>query len=752
MKRRRVKFVWGASRVIRGRWYLGLVGLYDRIEGERDSGIAISLRGILAWGAALMVVAYVAAATALFWIWQRNPYSLLTYTDAVFYPVRRASIAEKKGQAFIAQGQELYRAKKWADAVRLLQLGLARYPRDLKARLTLAQFYLLTNQRPVALRWLEEGLTAQYPGRPYLETLFNLAQQGEDYELVATTSARYLPELRRDGPATELRWLLERRFAALMAADRPAEALALAEKEELGHTASEHRVLALCALGRAPDAETFLEEWGRQPGADVKLVRRLQVRVFREVKKFDEMERALAELRRLTPGEPGPFIYAVVQESMAGRAAEAGAALEDFLFRFGGTAENLATLAAPLGEIRDVALLQRLAAAARERGYPQGRFQAVIVQAQLQLGEWDAAARSLAGVAPETGRDAANTQAWRDWMQRLIDCARWPSDAAQTALMEFLKQRPWPLPVFRESIETLIRAGRPEAARDVIVLASRTFPASKWLQAQGAAVAEQLAARAASPIAASGTAAAPARLSERAFVERLDALLQAEQWAEAARHLQQTEAFQPRPAWVDAREGTIRLARVRVAHGQRDFPGTVAAARLFLNSDEARAHQLLELARGYSAADDKDYAIALAREIVRRLPGFAAGQRALKEWEPAATEAVTRASPKVSSPPSEPPAKRTTAATPSLDDPGEQLAQVKARHASGDLPGALRVARLYLNGDQQRSLRMLELAREFFAAGEKSTAVTLTNEVLRRTPGFPPAQRQLADWSPAEKK
>ena len=45
MKRRRIKLVWGAAKVIRGRWYFGLFGLYDRLEGEREGGLAISLRG-----------------------------------------------------------------------------------------------------------------------------------------------------------------------------------------------------------------------------------------------------------------------------------------------------------------------------------------------------------------------------------------------------------------------------------------------------------------------------------------------------------------------------------------------------------------------------------------------------------------------------------------------------------------------------------------------------------------------------------
>src|SRR5581483_6202148 len=42
---RRVKFIWGASRVIRGRWHLGLFGRYERRNDlPRDLGLAISVR------------------------------------------------------------------------------------------------------------------------------------------------------------------------------------------------------------------------------------------------------------------------------------------------------------------------------------------------------------------------------------------------------------------------------------------------------------------------------------------------------------------------------------------------------------------------------------------------------------------------------------------------------------------------------------------------------------------------------------
>ena len=67
MKIRHLKFIWGASGVIRGHWYLGLFGIYDRVEGSRGDGLAISVRGLLLWLGAAGLAAYLSTATLVFW-------------------------------------------------------------------------------------------------------------------------------------------------------------------------------------------------------------------------------------------------------------------------------------------------------------------------------------------------------------------------------------------------------------------------------------------------------------------------------------------------------------------------------------------------------------------------------------------------------------------------------------------------------------------------------------------------------------
>jgi tetratricopeptide (TPR) repeat protein len=623
--------VWGASDAIKGDWYLGLFGVYERDPGSRVKGHAVSVRGLAAWMAGLAVVGYLAAATALFWFWQRNPYSVLSYADALLRPVRGAVVHDKQGQAFIAQGTDALREKKWAEGVSLLRQGLAYHPGDLRARLTLAQFYFAINQRPAALKLLKEGLGREFPGRAYLQTLIDVAEQGEDYDFVVQLCDRQLPLLKGDAALRDRRWLLGRKFAALLAGRHFADMLALTDAEPPGAVTNENRVLALLGLGRTAEAAKFLAEWRGRPGTDAQQVLRLQVRTFREARQFDEMDRALAEFRAASPADPRTVVYSIVQSALAGRDEAAKKALDDYLFRFGGAKENLLLLAEPLAEVGSVPLLERCVAAAAERGYPASPFQVLLVQAQVQRGDWPAAARGLALMPAPAGRDAAQVKMWRDWMQRLVDTAAAQNDAAPLALVEFLRSRPWPMRMFRQSIAALRLAGRWETARDVIALAAGAFPASAWLQAQRDEVAGEIAARQPAP----ETAAAATRLpGEKIYFQQLAELLRTSQWEPAEQLMRAARGAKPAPAWLAARDADLRFAQMQISQARGERPEMLAAATLYLNGDNDRSQKVLEMGRAAFAAGDKDSAIALAKEVLRRSPDFPPAQRLLNEWQP----------------------------------------------------------------------------------------------------------------------
>lgn len=240
-----------------------------------------------------------------------------------------------------------------------------------------------------------------------------------------------------------------------------------------------------------------------------------------------------------------------------------------------------------------------------------------------------------------------------------------------------------------------------------------------------------------------------ADVAERVFVERLEALLAAQQWTEAARHIQQVSAIRPAPAWLAGREADVRWAQIRIGQAQRDLPGMVAAARLFLNGEDARSRRLLELARETQVAGDRPAALALVKEIVHRTPGFAPAQRVLAEWEPPVGESKRP----VEKGPAEPPVSSRQKKTPApeVDEATRLLAQLRTNRDAANVPAMLATARLFLTGERARSLTMLDVARESLGRNDRNTASLLTKEVLRRTPGFPPAQRLLVEIEAAEK-
>ena len=240
-------------------------------------------------------------------------------------------------------------------------------------------------------------------------------------------------------------------------------------------------MLALINLGQTDEAREFLAAWRASAGSDLALVVRLQVRVFGEARRFDEMEAAIDELRTLTPADPKPAVYGIVQRALAGRGELAATTLDDYFFRFGGSRENLLLIAQPLAEIAALPLVQRCFDRATSLGYDLQPFRMQLFEAQMQRGDWTAAQRALDQFDPRFRRDDPAGMLWLEWQERLVAAATDPSLLAQKALLEIFEDRPLPLPVFSQTCAVLLRAGRPETARQVLAVGRRYFPASPTL-------------------------------------------------------------------------------------------------------------------------------------------------------------------------------------------------------------------------------------------------------------------------------
>jgi hypothetical protein len=448
---------------------------------------AINMRGALLWGIALAMAEYLAVASLLAWLWQRNAYNRLTWSDAVLYPIRRREIAAKKGEALIAEGKELWRQKRWHEAAVYLRHGIEFQPGDLQARLIVSGYYVMLDRREVALDVLSSGLTDRYPGRSYLDAVFHIADQYESFELEIAIARRYAAALTGDEALFDRRWLQRHYYAALIDAGRAREVVALSEASTGSPTdaQTEYHILALLALGRAGEAVPIVTAWSLR-ASDVTAAAALRVCVLREAGRLAEFEVADRELASLGNARPELLIQAIVEAVRAGLRSTAAASFEEFVFRFGADTSKLQRLADHLAMEGDVELVQRCADAAEERGHPMLPYDVSRVRAHVKRGEWTAAAEILARMPAFGGREAAEGAAWREWMQRLVSAAAASTESSRHALYDVLRRHGWSIDVYRESVNALKRSGRLELAQEIAVLGSSSFTASVWLQEQAA--------------------------------------------------------------------------------------------------------------------------------------------------------------------------------------------------------------------------------------------------------------------------
>ncbi|CAM2775306.1 hypothetical protein [Rariglobus hedericola] len=644
----KVKLCWNGKRV-EADWHLGLFGFYTRgTSGSRLQGIVISGRGLLAWLAGLAVVAYFTGAAAL-WFWlDRRPYNYVSYTDLVL-PTRWSGIEKLRGQALIAEGMDDIKARKWSEGLQKLRVGIARNPEEIKGRLVLAEIFLAMKARKQAIEIYDGGLGTQYPGRDYVEAMLKSAAQSENYEWWLRTCDRALALIGNNpAHAADHRWLIQQKLSALLAADRPAEALVLAEAEgESGSpTISEFRVLALLKEGKPDAALAFLNEWQNRAGSRLDpQILRLQARAFREAKDAASMDRALEELRELSPADPRPYVYGIVQRLLAGRRDEAFASLDSFLLRFGSTPQYLQMLAAPLAEIAERPMLENLVKYAAQQGFDLEPFRRFLLQALMEKGEWREASTVLAE-AKGSDKKAESVALWYDLMDAQIKAALDSGEAAQSNLVSLVRGRQFALSFYKDAITNMRRAGRLTTAREIVTFAQGMYPQNnvietwrKELDIELAAAAELVSKPVVTlprPQVAAATVVAPStprvEVTTADFEARLEALTKTGDYAGALQYLREIRVT--KPAWLDAREADLSRDEVRFSGRAGDLVALRSSARLYINGDRLRSARTIEIARELHAAGRIPEAVFLLKELLAKVPDYPVAQRLLAEWVP----------------------------------------------------------------------------------------------------------------------
>lgn len=632
----RIKLQWGTAKQQPGNWYLGLLGFYQRKSGGRSQGLAISLRGAVLWGLAACVAGYFAVAGYVFWKLDQRAYNFVKYEDILLFPVRKDEIDRLRGQASIAEGFDELKVGNWRGGVMLLRIGLEKNPRDLRARLEVAKFFIAAKLRVKAKETLMEGLSYGYPGRAYLESVLDNVTAGEDYELVVELCDRALAlHDPTQHPAADRRWLLEKRIRALLAEERSEDALEFAERMVGGiddMVLSELRLLALLQAKRLEDAVAFAEEWRTRSGETSQVLRFL-ARTYRETGQLEDMAAVLDRMRRLTPADPRPRAFGIIQLMLSGREATAREQLDDYIFRFGGTVESFILIANPLAEIKRLPELELVLAAAAERGMRDVRLSSARLQALMGERRWTEATIQLENLQASLPPDGLNRGTMLELFGVIIGAASDPAEGAQTNLTNYLSVRQLPMSAYRQTITVLRDTGRIGTAREVVRLAEGVFPDNRYLVNMRTELDTEIAA--ARETAEAGRVvkvADPALVSADTFYAELQTIRAAD--GELAALALIRELRQTAPAWMGREAEPLGRLELELYAAGDDLVALQAATRRYVNTDSVRIQAAVTVATTLFEAGATSEARVVLDELLRRVPEQPAALALKAKWFP----------------------------------------------------------------------------------------------------------------------
>jgi len=629
----RVKFIWGSSGTIKGQWRLGLFCRYTSRAGFPGSGLALSLRGLLGWALAAVVLAYAGTVFLVARSLRGVPAGELSWADWAAWPVRRAQRARLRGHAWAAQGRAAIAAQRYGEGFFLLRQALAGDPGDAGTRLTLAQLNLLAGDRANALALLAAAPRFGRPDAAWLHTAIEIGRDGEDWDFILQLIDACLPRVDPSALA-ERGELTAAKAEALVGLGRGPEALELLRTAPVRSELVRIReARTLLALGRAEEAAAALAAWRREVPHLPEIAFQIEARAWRQAGKWPEFERTLDSYRATGAGEARPAAFAVVERARAGRGA--AAALDDYLFRFGSEMENYRLVAEPLAEVPAVPLLARLVAAAREHGFSPRPVEVEFAVGLLRQGDFPALARLLGEIEPEFSAARADGRAWFVWIQKLSLALNSTEAGAQGQVVEAIASQPLSLVASKDAIAALRRAGRPETAARVVAVARRRFAANMWLAQQDRELQRELAALAEQ----AAKSAPPAVLREEpvdadAFFSQLDRAVAAGQWPEARDQIGRLRARRTPPPWLAERDTDLLRRELRIEQALGDALALRLAAKLLLNGGPERIDELLDFARAFDAKGDRASALALARLVHDRYPGNVKVAALLKQWQP----------------------------------------------------------------------------------------------------------------------
>lgn len=586
----------------------------------------------------LAVLGYLGLVTAIHRWWARDPSTRVPWSDVALAPVRWEKLRVKRGDAMIEASLQRLGRGEVGEGIFGLRAGLARSPANVSGRLALARINLLIDP-PQAVKILEEGLRHS-PSQPDL-----LAGLFECY-LAVDASGRALEQCDRfladQGPGKlegDSRRLVENtRVSFLLEAGRAAEALARLEGIVLddtmqGRQARLLRMQALLALGRAAEARALFVAPPRGRERTVQEVR-LDAALALAAENEEELDSALRRWKGLAPGDNAPLFYAFRAWHQLKRGTLQERAEREILHALAGSESGLQSYGRLLLELGLPDPLRRVQNVAQRSRFNPFAFQAFATELALKQERIEDAARLLPLWEGTIEQLPAEQKTIPALIARLTRAAL-PDGAGQDAalLSQLAAARGRASPRFYGLVlRTIERTGRTATALAIAELGVRYYPFSVALRQD----LERLRASAAekTPVPAAPVAEPAAAEEFQSSVAALSAIDQSLAGRDPDRALAQIAGVRKTAAeWLAEAEPALAMREIRARLALQQKPTAMHLLRdLAVKPGLSRA-AAFRLVRELIAEREFETALALAREIVRLLPGEKAASVLLLEAE-----------------------------------------------------------------------------------------------------------------------
>lgn len=617
------RFIWGAKEVVRGNWFLGLVGIHTK-GYPRELWVYFSVRGLLWWGSGSLVAAYFLGAAALVYFYGRNPYNQISYTDLIL-PTRWSELRTKRGQTYIDEGLAKLKAGQYAPAFMLLNQGLARKPDNIPARLVVGQMYASFGYLNRAMQVYREGLPYAADQHRFVTATFQLAEYMEDYELVLKLVSE--AEAAVPANATLMRRLLqEKRILAYEKLGRYDDILALWETNRATPSMrlNAARLRALSGTGKGAEAIAALEANPSQYG----LLREpweLLLELARANKRPEVGRLAIDAMVALEPERFRFYAKRIGYLAEMGADKEALGLVDDYFLRFGGDATAVAMLLKEVESNSTRQLVDHIWQETKAVGLAGPAAHMAYVQCLMQLGDIQEAKRQFALARQSIQQTKYREDGWVEGTELLLGLMESESPSGRKLLMDYASGRPLSPSAYRTMTNNLLRADRQDAAREIALLALNRFPAIRDLPPAALELRSPETAVAVAPKPREPVILATEARKELAALEKA---LQAKQWDEALARI----AIVEKSTLTKELGDQLLYWRITI-HGNLANQTEISwYMRRLLESGRLEPARLRALAVELYNAGHADSALTLLREVLRKHPDAKWAIDQIKLW------------------------------------------------------------------------------------------------------------------------